>query len=62
MTDVKIINIGSKEAPVYVSEASLNPASPEGRDFWEGVATGSIVLEDGVLDLLLKETDEEKKL
>lgn len=53
------INIGSKEAPVYVPERSLHSESDEGREWWEGVATGSVILDEEALDLLLKRTDEE---
>lgn len=53
-----MINIGSKENPVMVPEKSLEPQTDEGREWWDGVASGSVILDDEALDLLLKKTDE----
>jgi len=51
------VNIGSEESPVLVSEKALRPLTPEGREWWAMVATGSVVLKPEVLDKLLQATD-----
>lgn len=61
MTAQNMINIGGIENPVYVPEKSLQPETDEGREWWDGVASGSIVLDEETLNLLLKKSDEEQK-
>ena len=48
------INIGTPERPMWVSGKALEPKTSEGREWWEEVASGSIVLEPEVLDKLLE--------
>lgn len=56
-----MVNIGSVERPILVSEKALEPSSDEGREWWGKVADGSIILEDEVLDLLLTMTENENR-
>jgi hypothetical protein len=56
-----MINIGSKENPVIVPESALSPESTTGREWWENLANGSVVLDSQALDLLLEKTNEENK-
>jgi len=60
MKENKLFDIGSSENPVFVPSDALNPETDEGREYWEGIATGSVVLPDESLDLLLKMTNENK--
>lgn len=48
-----MINIGSKENPILVSNEALKPGEEAEREYWEGVASGSIIIEAEALDLLL---------
>ncbi len=61
MDNENMVNIGTPERPVLVPSKALLPKSDEGREWWEAVASGSVILEDKTLDLLLKRTDEENK-
>ncbi|HKC04696.1 MAG TPA: hypothetical protein VKC54_02390 [Patescibacteria group bacterium] len=61
MTNQSMVNIGSPEAPIYVSEKSLHPETKEGSEWWNSFASGSIILTDEALDILLKKTDEKNK-
>lgn len=54
-----MVNIGSVENPIWVLEKALKPESPEGKEWWGNLATGTIVLEPNELDALLEVTDEE---
>jgi len=56
----KFINIGSEESPVEVPDFVLNTATPAGKEFWENVANGSVVLGEEVLDKLLELTKDFK--
>lgn len=56
-----IINIGTPENPVQVSEVLLHPGTDRGKEEWEMVANGSIILPDGALDKLLQMTKDENK-
>jgi hypothetical protein len=58
---IQMINIGSKENPVMVPESALSPQSAEGRDWWEDLAGGSVVLDEKSLNLLLEKTNEENQ-
>lgn len=51
------VNIGSEKDPVLVPEKALRPLTPEGREWWAMVATGSVILEPKALDKLLQVTD-----
>jgi hypothetical protein len=55
------IGFGSAERPIMVPAKALLPESGAGREWWDAVASGSIVLEEEVLELLLERTDEENK-
>lgn len=57
----QMINIGSKESPVMVPAKALFPETAEGRQWWESLASGSVVLDEKALDLLLEKTNEENK-
>ena len=48
-----MINIGSKESPVIVPEQSLRPHSPEGEEYYQMIAGGSVELSGEDLDTLL---------
>lgn len=48
-----LVNIGTAERPIMVPEESLHPDSETGAEWWEMVASGSVVLEDEKLDTLL---------
>lgn len=54
MSDDSKVNIGTKEKPIWVPPKALAPGSPEGKEWWEMIATGSVVLESHVLDQLLE--------
>ena len=56
-----MINIGSAENPVMVPEQSLSTKSAEGRAWWNDLASGSVVLDEKALDLLLEKTNEENQ-
>lgn len=52
-----MINIGSKENPVMVPEHALQPNTPRGRSYWGGIASGSIVVPDKTLDVLMEKVN-----
>ena len=54
------INIGSAERPIWVPKKSLEPDTPEGREWWGMVAEGSVVLEEEALGLLLDKINAQK--
>lgn len=56
MSIPKHVNIGSPERPVQILETALIPDSIEGREWWENVANGSIVVDKQILDVLLERT------
>jgi hypothetical protein len=56
----RMVNIGTSERPVLVSRKALEPDTPEGREWWEMVASGSVTLEEKELGKLLSVTDEKK--
>jgi hypothetical protein len=56
----QMINIGTAERPIFVPEKAFLPQGSEGREWWEALASGSIILSDEALDLLLKKTDENR--
>ena len=58
MADPVEVNIGTSENPVWVDEDMVSGQTPQGRRFWNGVASGSVVLPDDVLDKLLNTPDE----
>jgi len=60
MKENKLFNIGSSENPVFIPSDPLNPETDGGREYWEGIATGSVILPDESLDLLIKMTNEKK--
>lgn len=52
---MKMINIGTVERPIMVPEVASAPTDTvESRQFWNGVASGSIELPDDALDKLLE--------
>lgn len=55
------VNVGSAERPVMVPKHALKPSSNDGREYWDGIALGSIVLDDSTLDNLLKSINEAEK-
>jgi len=56
----EFVNIGTDKEPSMVPPKALQPDTKEGREYWEMVATGSVVLENQVLDLLLEKINESK--
>ena len=48
-----LVNVGTAEKPIMVPESALEPNSIKGRDWWEGLASGSVELPDETLDILL---------
>lgn len=61
MPNGKKINVGSKERPIFVPEKALKPGTPEGAEWWEMVANGSVVLPPEALDKLLSKDNDGKK-
>ena len=61
MTKTTMVNIGTPERPVLVPEKALQPDSNEGREWWGEVASGSVVLDEDALKLLLERKDNETK-
>lgn len=57
MSNGNMVNIGTSERPIWVSETALQPQTPEGREWWEMVASGSVALPKETLDKLLQEGD-----
>ncbi len=53
------VNIGSKENPVIVPEIAMHPETPEGDEYFQMIANGSVVLTDEVLDALLEKIKDE---
>lgn len=53
------VNIGTEEAPVRVPEKALKPKTAEGREYWEMIAVGSVVLDTATLDKLIKRVNEQ---
>lgn len=49
------------ERPISVPEKAFHPETDEGREWWAAVASGSVILDDEILDLLLETTDEENQ-
>lgn len=45
----EFVNIGTDKEPSMVPPEALRPDTKDGREYWEMVATGSIVLENQVL-------------
>lgn len=60
MSDGKMVNIGSKENPIWLSEKALRPNTPEGQEWWGMVAEGSVVLQPEELDRLLEKNGGKK--
>jgi len=56
----KFINIGSAERPVIIPDHALKPETDKGREWWENVANGTVVLEQDTLDKLLSMEQNEK--
>lgn len=56
--ETNTINIGTAERPVFVPQEAVQPNTPEGEEYWQGVASGSIVPDEETLDLLLKKINE----
>ncbi|MFZ5932847.1 MAG: hypothetical protein ACOYT7_02105 [Patescibacteria group bacterium] len=56
-----MINIGTAERPILVPTHALEPNMDLGREYWEGIASGSIVLTDETLDRLIQITSERTK-
>lgn len=54
-----MVNIGSKENPVFVPESALEPDTPKGEEYFQMLASGSVVLPDEVLDALLEKINNE---
>ena len=52
--DSNLINVGTPENPVFVSQRSLHPGTDPGNEEWEMIANGGIVLPDAALDNLIK--------
>jgi hypothetical protein len=52
--NLNMINVGTQERPVMVPEKALKPNTDEGNDWWEMLASGSVVLPDEDLETLLK--------
>ncbi len=55
---INLVNIGTKEAPVFVPEKALKPETAEGREWWGMMASGSVKPDN--LDLLIKCLNEQK--
>jgi len=52
---MKVVNIGTKERPIMAPEAATEPANtPKSRQFWNGVASGSIILSEEAISRLLE--------
>jgi hypothetical protein len=60
MTDIKLVNVSTKENPVLVSQGAVSNNPEDQQRFWSGVASGSTLLssdsqtDQKALDLLLK--------
>lgn len=54
-----MVNIGSKENPVVVPESALKPDTPEWEEYFQMLASGSVVLPDEALDALLEKINNE---
>lgn len=61
MANGKLVNVGTPERPIFIPEKALKLNSPEGLEWWQMVAEGSVTLPDETLDKLLKEKDETTK-
>jgi hypothetical protein len=55
------VNIGTTESPIYVPAHALKPKSQYGAEYWEGIATGSIIVSDGTLNALLDNLPQDDK-
>lgn len=53
MSNGEKVNVGTTERPKWVPKKALAPQNKEGREWWGMVASGSVVLEEEVLDGLL---------
>lgn len=58
--DSNLINVGTPENPVFVSQRSLHPGTDPGNEEWEMIANGGIVLPDAALDNLIKKVKEDE--
>jgi hypothetical protein len=56
----KLVNVGTAERPVMVPIHALEPSSVDGKEYWEGIASGSIGLDGDNLDKLLIKVDDTK--
>jgi len=56
----QLVNVGTPERPIWVSEKALQPETKEGGEWWAMIAEGSVVLKPEVLDRLLEVTESEK--
>ena len=61
MNGDNLINVGTPEKPVLVSEKVLQPTTNEGNEVWENIANGTISLPLSALDNLIKKTEDENK-
>ena len=48
-----MVNVGTAEKPAFVPQAAVEPNTPRGEEYWQGVASGSIVPDDETLAALL---------
>lgn len=53
-----MINIGTKENPIMVPEDAIRSQEDAEQDFWEGVASGSVILDEEELNKLIIKDEE----
>lgn len=56
MTNSNMVNIGTKENPVFVPEENVKPGTPKGEQYWTRVASGSQLPPSESVFELLKQT------
>lgn len=62
MAGQRLVNVGTKEAPVLVpADVSLKVDSVESRQWWEMLATGSVAVSNEVLSNLVGTADEKER-
>ena len=60
MIDPKLVNIGTKENPVMVPKQAVSPDKSVQNRWFGSLASGSVVIEDKALDILLEVKDEQR--
>ncbi len=62
MTDnPNLVNIGTPERAMWVPRKALEPETPEGREWWGNVASGTVILDEEALGKLLDSEGHGKK-